>query len=63
MKLSKDEYMTRVFLPPHLAESAWRLVGGKDITSLDAGIRRAVELAYEQNIRNNNGKQSGKKKT
>jgi len=53
--------MTRVFLPPHLAESAWRLVGGKDITSLDAGIRRAVELAYEQNIRNNNGKQSGNK--
>ena len=53
----KEEYMTKIFLPTHLAVSAWELVGGTDITSLDAGIRRAVELAHEQNIRNNNGTQ------
>lgn len=54
-----QDYMTKVFLPTHLAESAWELVGGTDITSLDAGIRRAVEIAHEQNIRNNNGSQLG----
>ena len=57
MKLSNDEYMTRVFLPAHLAELCWSLVGGNDITSLNAGIRRAIEIAHEAHIDNNNGEQ------
>ena len=57
MKMLKDQYMIRVFLPPHLARSCWELVGGSDVTSLDSGIRRAIEIAHDSNPRNNNGKQ------
>jgi hypothetical protein len=54
----KDRFITKISLPTYLAESCWKLVDGDDATSLNAGVLRAVEEAYERSIRNNYGNAS-----
>ena len=50
-----DKFMTTVFLPKHLAETCYKLVGGDDASYVNEGIMRAIELAHERSIRNNYG--------
>jgi hypothetical protein len=48
-----NKFMTTVFLPKHLAETCYKLVGGDDASYVNEGIMRAIELAHERSIRNN----------
>ena len=53
--LMNDQFMTTVFLPKHLTETCYKLVGGDDASYVNEGIIRAIELAHERSIRNNYG--------
>lgn len=50
-----DKFMTTVFLPKHLTETCYKLVGGDDASYVNEGIMRAIELAHERSKRNNYG--------
>ena len=50
-----DKFMTTVFLPKHLTETCYKLVGGDDASYVNEGIMRAIELVHERSKRNNYG--------
>ena len=50
-----NKFMTTVYLPKHLAETCWELVGGDDPSYVNEGIMRAIEMAHERSLRNNYG--------
>ena len=53
MNLTSQQYMTKIFLPHDVATKVWKLVDGEDITSLNTGIRRAIDIALDECSRNN----------